>query len=149
MGEATYFAGIKFNNHKEAEDKLPKIEFFLKRMSEAGDRWQDTRGGGKEADDKRRTEFPEVYEILKLEVPEEGLWGKDYSNYCAGLLDSPYGELNDFVIFVRNEKVYFKGTVWHFADWQPLMKAMKEYFGAIEANYVSDEYVECDYFDLV
>ena len=35
--------------------------------------------------------------------------------------------------------------VWHFADWQPLCNLLKAKFGAIDTNWLSDEYAN-DYY---
>ncbi len=146
MGEARYYAKVKFGSEKQAQEALPKIEAFLKRVSEAENDWQSNRNGGKESDDVRRQKFPEVFEYLKIETPENDR-PPDYSNYCAGLLDSPLSH-DDGEIFIRDNYVLFSGTLWHFAQWEPLMLAMKEHFGAIDAGYVSDEYAEPDYYSL-
>lgn len=148
MGEARYYAKVKFVSEEQAQEALPKIEAFLKRVSEAKNDWQGNRNGGKEADDARRQRFPEVFEYLKLEPPEsKNGRPPDYSNYCAGLLDSPLSS-DDGEIFVRDNCVLFSGTVWHFANWESLMDAMKEHFGAVNAGYVSDEYTESDLYEL-
>ena len=148
MGEAIYYAKVKFESQEKAEEALPKIEAFLKRMREAEDRWQETRDGGKAADDARRQEFPAVYDFLKLESPEPraGI-DADYSNYCAGELSSPYGS-EAWEIQVIDRAVCFCGMVWHLAGWGRLMSAMVEHFGAIAAGYISDEYAEPDYYAL-
>lgn len=148
MGEARYYAKVKFASEEKAQEALPKIEAFLKRVGEAEDDWQNNRNGGKESDDARRKKFPEVFEYLKIKPPES-VNGRapDYSNYCAGSLDSPLSS-DDGEIFVQGNSVLFSGTVWHFADWQPLMLAMKEHFGAINSGYVSDEYNEPDFYSL-
>jgi len=143
MGEAIYYAKVRFESQEKAEESLPKVEAFLKRMSEAEDKWQETRDGGKDADDARRLEFPEVYLALKLPKPEN-----EFSNYCAGKLSSPYGQ-EYWEIRTDGDCILFSGTVWHFADWEPLMDAMKQCFGAIVAGYLSDEYAETDIYSQI
>jgi len=142
MGEAVYYAKVKFPTEEQAQEALPEIEIFLRRMSEAENDWQATRNSGKEADDARRQKFLEVFDFLELEPPE-ARYGRppDYSNYCAGSLSSPLSS-DDGVILVKDNCVLFSGTVWHFADWEPLMMAMKKHFGATDARYISDKYTD-------
>ena len=147
MGEAIYYMKAKWPSPKAANEAAPKIEEFLIRMAEAEDRWQETRDGGAEAEASRRAEFPDVYSILHLERPTEGIFAGDYSNYCAYMLNSPYGK--DYYDFeVEGDEIRFCGEVWHLADWDPLANALKETFGAISAGWISDE-DEPDYYDLI
>jgi len=147
MGEAIYYMKAKWPSAKAANEVAPKVEEFLIRMAEAENRWQETRNGGTEAEASRRVEFPDVYSALHLEIPTKGIFAGDYSNYCAGILSSPYGkDCYDFE--VEGDEIRFCGEVWHFADWGPLANALKETFGAISAGWLSDEY-EVDYYDLI
>lgn len=158
MGEATYYMTVRFKSPEEAAEKMPSIEQFLLRVAECADAWQAHRPHAKEeavkADERLRETYPDVFEILGIVPPqEEQEEGQNWMglNYLAGQLDSPLGEhsMGDGYVFTKGNEVRISGTVWHFADWDGLQNAMIEHFGAVDARWLSDEYVPVDYHDML
>ena len=140
MGEAMYTMIAKWESEEKAQEAEPRVLEFLKQMGKAEDLWQEVRMKERdkpaEADTKLRTAYPEVFRILKIPItlPDEGL------SYLAGLLSSPCSW--KFWLERKNNIIRFSGMVWHFANWDPLSRAMREEFGAIVTKWWSDEWVQ-------
>jgi len=156
MGDARYYARVEFRTAKAAEQAYAPVRSFLARMAQADDAYQENRPHGeaeaRAAYAKLEQEFPDVWEMLKLKPPTEKTnehgWPWGSLNFLAGQLDSPTHEYCDFEMDVVGRELRFSGTVWHNAEWEPLMRAMK-HFGAIKAGYASDEYVDVDMYGEV
>jgi len=93
-----------------------------------------------------RQEFPDIFEALEISPPErEQDWHS--LNYLAGKLDSPAND-PEWDFQVVDDTILFAGTVWHFAQWESLMIALRDRFGAISTGYISDEWVG-DLYDMI
>ena len=84
-----------------------------------------------------RGTYPDVLSALKT-VPPDDSDGWHSLNYLVPLLSSPAFAY----IVVCGEQIRFKGTVWHFANWNALKGAMIKKFGARRVNWVSVEHVD-------
>ena len=138
MGSATYYLKAKFPK-KITEKKFQAIRNFFIEGSKAADYWQSNRG--KTPDQfwpDFEKQFPEVTTYLKgLE-----LFGKDCNNALAGQID--FGEQEDIEdnMTYEGNLLTYHAEVWHFAQWDPILKYLKGRYGAVQTGYVSDEYVE-------
>jgi hypothetical protein len=119
--------------------------------------WQDHRGD----------QSPEFWRVFELTFPRsadyvksipagavflhpEPIWGGDTNNSLAGLLDA-LGHKDDVDnIELHDNEIRWYSIVWHFANWEPFCDYVKKTFiGVRDAGYVSDEYSECDYYDMI
>jgi len=144
MGEATYYLKARFESAEAAQQSLPKIKEFLEQMAKAENDWQTLRGqkdrSVSELFAQLKTKYPNVFELLELAKLFEREGNGDISmNFLAGQLSSPAGD-TDWEIWRNGAVIGFHGTVWHYANWEPLVQAIKR-LGAQSANYVSDEYL--------
>lgn len=168
MGEATYYAILRFEDAKAAEEAEPKIVAFLKRLAECENRWQAVRDlkidaktgevdqehwreahreGGKKAFEMLKQEFPEVFELMEIKPPDKE---QEYEslNFLAGVIDSPATAESTFQLEREEDEIRFEGLVWHFADWDPLMVAMRK-FGAVSVGWQSDEFMPQSPYEFV
>jgi len=151
MGEATFYAKLLYNSHEEAKAAKDVVDSFLKRVDDACNMWHDVRmlKDPFRADKILREEFPDVFRELNIsDLSDQPQHLIAHLNYLAGELDSPAGS-DDYELFVFENEVCFSGTVWHCASWDALMEALARMTRAVAYGYVSDEYVEPNYYDLI
>jgi hypothetical protein len=143
MGEATYYMKARFESAEAAQQALPRIKEFLEQMAKAESDWEksfapDNRTVG-ERFEELRTKYSSVFELLKLDKVFERKGKSDTSmNFLAGQLSSPVRD-PQWKIWRDGDDIVFHGTVWHYADWEPMARAIEQ-LGADYAFYISDEY---------
>jgi hypothetical protein len=148
MGEAVYYAKIKYKSPKAAKEALPVITELFHQGVDAANYWQNNRGepgegfmgrrGGKTQNNfwkEFENKFPMVADYLKFSKK----FGGDKNNALAGQLD--FGEHEDIEnIRVDGEYVLYSAEVWHFANWDPLLNYVVKTTKAIKQSWLSDEY---------
>lgn len=147
MGEATYYLKAQFKNRQAAHKALPQVKAFIEEVGKAYTYWQDNRDSRMRDDAfwaDFQGQFPQAYDFLKF----QGIAGGDKNNALAGKISFGDTGYLDSLQTEGNLLLYHELT-WHFADWQPFCEYLKLKFGAEKAGYISDEYVEPDYYGLV
>ena len=145
MGEATYYAKVYFKNNDEAVTSLPKVHAFLMECVSASE-WlsqnhvpENTKPVDLEGFAKS---YPLASEFIRF---MEGKVGPYKAN--ERMLED-VGDRQDIdCIAVVDNYIRYCAIVWHFADWGPLVDFVVRKFGAVNANWLSDEYA--DLFDLL
>lgn len=150
MGEAWYFAKVQWEDRKTTEEMVPKVLEFLKEIAECSQYWQSVRGSVDpiKVNNLIISKYKKVFDILDIHQPKPEKVDK-YLNYLSGKLNSPLIFEDEFHYQVKDCTLYFQGRVWNFANWGPLMEAMKTHFKAIKSGYVSKENLEVDYYDYI
>ena len=157
MGEATYYGKINFDTPEHALAAAEPFEKLCLEIYNAGEYWQNHRDPSVKEDlelsrkifwDGFELLFPQATAYLKSSLPE--LWGLDYNNALARYLDA-IGHPNDVsYIEVYGDQLRWSSEVWHFADWDPFINYVKKTFpGAESGGYISDEYCDINYFDMI
>jgi hypothetical protein len=143
MGEATYY--MKANECDYA--KMTKIQEFFKEGRLTEDWWQGHRGyeDNKSPEMNREAfwkiftdKFPLVTKYLKFIE----LYGGDCNNSLAGYLEFGRDWEIDENFELEDNELRYHALVWHFADWDGLMKYLMKEFGVTNARYISDEYYD-------
>jgi hypothetical protein len=136
MSEATFYAKIKFATNQEAMNALPKIKAFLEEGIEAFEWWQQNKTNEAIFWKGFETKFPNISDYLKTQTKA---WGENCNSALSGCLDFNF----EYIERPKSSReVRFSGLVWHFADWDPLCIYLKTKFNAVEALWISDEYVD-------
>ncbi len=146
MGEATYYAKVYFESNDKAVSSLPKVQAFLMECVNASE-WlaqnhipTDTKPFDLEGFAKI---YPLANEFIRFVEEEKGRSGATR----IGPLED-VGDLHEIdSMGVAERCIYYCATVWHFADWDPLMDFIVQKFGAVNGSWLSDEYM--DPFDLL
>ena len=146
MGEATYYAKLKFPDEERANGAAEEVEAFLDEMSRAYDFWQNNRsmeGNGERSTfwNKFAEEFPIVLEFLYEIKKAPG----DCNNELSGIMG--FGE--DSELQVKEDTLYFNAYTWHLSDWTPALEFLAKKVEAASFGWISDEYVEPDYYGLI
>lgn len=133
MGEANYYLKAQFASEDDLTAKLPALRTFFTQGANAYDFWQKNRMAKPETFWATFTKrYPLVAQLLGKYV------GGDCNNALAGLID--FIRL-DWAVFKQDKNtLYYGGTVWHFADWEPLCAFLQTQFGATKVKFLSDEY---------
>lgn len=166
MGEATYYGKLRFPSEAAAKKALVPFKRFCVECSRAEWFWQQHRdkdyprwGRLKPYRGKRyktdeefwdafEKKFPRVSEYLKGagNDPAYGkpIWRGDRNNGLAGMIE-PIGAEED-VNYIRQDdnEISWSSTVWHFADWDPIIAYVEARFGC-EGRWLSDEYLDVEY----
>lgn len=171
MGEATYYFRSIFPSKEQARKSLPKIRRYLKEHQKAYDEWQRVRGkptkgfevyikerdgcsncqnrlrcltNSIEANAKCRYEYlKETYPLAFRFIPTPH-FDQALNDLAGWLLDYE----PDFGILERDKnEIRFSQEVWHFDNWEHLEKFARSLGG--KGGYISDEYVETDYYNLI
>lgn len=165
MGEANYYAKLIFESEEEAKNALEEFKALCIDICKSEDYWQSNRGFVSSVkpivemtDEKFWDGFEKSYPLAtnylkSLEYGRHGEvspWGNDRNNGLAGLLE-PIGRIDDVEnIHVRGNEIRWSSEVWHFADWDPFIKYCQHYLKGCEGGgWLSDEYVEVDYYEMI
>jgi hypothetical protein len=126
------------------EGKFELIKKFFHEGRKAEDYWQDRRDVKTGFWEPFEEKFPLVSKYLK----SIGLHGGDHNNSLGGTLDfgSEYDIDENFALSEDGE-LWYHATVWHFAEWDGLMRFLESEFGLTNARWVSDE--DVNPFDLI
>jgi hypothetical protein len=145
LGEAYYYMKADGCN----DEKFEKIKQFFIEGAKSGDFWQENRGIFHKKELTPETlsgfwvPFEKEFPMVSKYLTSIGLFGKDFNNALAGYLD--FGnpeEVEENIYLSKDGELRYSAFVWHFADWNPLMKFLKTEFGLVNARYVSDEYLD-------
>jgi hypothetical protein len=169
MGEAYYYGKIVFNSAQEAEAAFEDFKALCLEVCKSGDFWQENRGPkiglSSTSTQKELTQeefwtefekqFPKTADYLKsMEADRFGnpgpIFGGDRNNALAGLLE-PIGHEDDVEnIHLNMNEIRWSAEVWHFANWDPFCRYVeKKFAGVQQANWLSDEYAEVDYWAMI
>lgn len=143
MGEATYYMKARFSSEEAAQAALPKLKAFIDEGLKAEEWWQDHRDWQREDAlgpakffEEFQTRFPQVYLYLKDQCGHDF---KDCNNRLAGLLNFGDEETDPYQ---EDDQIRFSGVVWHCADWTAYENWLRDVLGAVNAGWVSDEYID-------
>lgn len=145
MGEATYY----FKADNGNTEKLEKIKMFFLEGMKAEEYWQNNRD--LETVGKREIfweKFSKAFPLVTKYLDSLGLYDRDCNNDLAGHLDFGYDKhsVDDFYLNPDGEIGYY-AIVWHFAEWDGLMRFLESEFEVTNARWISDEYLNP--FDLL
>lgn len=133
MGSCMYYLKATFASPREAQKAIPKIKEYIEINGKASEYWDEHR------DDEdileRMAPLIEKYAItLTPKVVARSVNCGKNNAYAGALMPSEaevsYGEGTVIVISVEE---------WHMASWDHHVAAMAFYFGAIEAEWISEE----------
>jgi hypothetical protein len=146
MGTATYY--LKANNG--TPEKMKQIRKFFLEGCKAEEYWQTNRD---HIDDGKRVsfwmpfkkQFPTVSKYLAFIKRLDG----DCNNELAGVLDFGCKEdiQENFAFNAEREEIWYYAEVWHFADWDVLIRFLENEYGLKNVRWISDGYIEP--FDLL
>jgi hypothetical protein len=149
MGEATYYGKLVFETVDQAAAVADEFAELCREVCRSDDWWQDHRG-----EDYRERFWPE-YEQLFPKATEYlksigAIWDGDNNNPLAGLLEPLGREEDSDSIDVYLNEIRWHSEVWHFADWDPfIMFCKSKFLGCVGGGFVSDEYSDCNYYDMI
>jgi hypothetical protein len=163
MGEATYYGKLTFDNIDSAKIAYEPFKALLLEIYSAGEFWQKYRGLEHDEENNGRgwfwqefeEKFPNASEYLKSidhyrSDTTNPIWGGDCNNSLAGLLDVLGSPDDTDYVLQENTYILWNSTVWHFSDWDPFIEFCKKTIkGCIKGGWLSDEYVEPDYYNLI
>jgi hypothetical protein len=136
MGEAVYYLKARFKDSKALDKAMPKIQKFLTQTGEAQDYWQKNRSGDKTKFWAGfRKQFPLTTKFLGTAA------GGDHNNNLAGVLS--FGQDGELKVSDRDPAVLkYNEMTWHFANWDGLAIYLCTEYGALRAEWISDEYAD-------
>jgi len=130
MAECAYYAKAVFPSEAQAKRESERIRAFLERMAEAERAWLDEH------------DVPGLFGEYGDVMAGLGLVPLDFTQAAyGGNLASPASD-EAWEFHQRGNEVWFKGMVWHFADWEPLRDALRTEFGALAAGWESEDACE-------
>lgn len=163
MGEAVYYAKIAFDTDEECEKAAPAIKSFFVEVCNAEQFWQNNRSiyarepkvelfTGEKFWVEFEKNFPLVADYLKFlgnNYADKPIWNGDSDNGLAGKIDIAY-DANDVNYGFRIDGclILYSAEVWHFADWDGFAEYIESRWGG-KMNWLSDEYVEVDIFNML
>lgn len=152
MGEATYYARLKYETRVEAEMAEPFVREFLEQAYQAYAFWQANRGKDMASErfwSEYNSKFPLVYKYME----ELGFAGKDHDSSLAGVISvGDPGDEENLHYVKANAELRYHALVWHGADWNQWLGYISKVTGAKKCGYASDEDISPDedyYYDHV
>jgi hypothetical protein len=143
MGEAMYYMKAEV----ATPENVKKIKSFFREVERSQDYWQKFRDM-EDAGERElfwqgfKSKFPKTYDYLTV----AGLADKDCNNELAGQIDFGSGDEIDSME-LRGETIYYRAYVWHFSQWDNLMRYLVFKFQLMNPRWLSDEYINP--FDLL
>lgn len=132
MGECAFYLTVTFPSADTAAEKALPIKGFLEAVGKAYWDWQDSRNNADiSAFYKRHQRL--LQEFGFAEAPTN-------HNAFAGILESPASD-PDWQFKVDGQTIKAEGILWHFANLDPLAKALERWFPSAKVEWTSEEAV--------
>ena len=149
MGEARYYLKAKIPNLSSKRDEIK--EFFVE-VYRAEEYFHENTGTVRESFWAEFAKmFPATCDLLK-DVVYNGkhVLGGDISVLYGLLCYSDTMSMDtDPLIDCAGDQLKYSAEVWHFADWDPIVPYLKRRWGATRAGWLSDEWVDPDYWAYI
>ena len=159
MGNATYYLKAKFPSMESLSTALPEIIAFILEGIKAEKWWEEHRTLESKGDRELfwlqfRPQFPTVYHYLQYAGFADGDCNSALSNIinfgndetvATDFFDDLYP--NNSVACFNKPLFMYNAYVWHLAVWDYFCDYLELKFGAISAEYLSDE--DIDPYDLL
>lgn len=152
MGESEYYFKATFETEEEAKGCFPIIKEYLKQHNQAEEEWNRIRGDDNKGTPRERYNYlKNKYKLVFLTIPEFEKMDESM-NEIAGLLIGlkmdERGEIEEGAMFREYDKIYIRGVVWHFSDWQPLVD-FANLLGATSGYLNEEELTSEDLYDMI